>query len=142
MLRVTALLVTVGLLGAADAPNKGAAAGKLEGTWKAVKGSDHGNPIEPAMFKMTLTLKGGKYSVKVNGMEVGSGTYTVDASKSPGHIDTTSGTGPDAGKVDLGIFELKGDALKTAFDKPGQKTRPGGFDGQKYEVIEFQRARE
>lgn len=142
MLRATALLVTVGLLGPADAPNKGAAAGKLEGAWKAVKGSDHGTRIEPATVKMTLILKGGKYTVKVNDTVVGSGTYTVDASKSPGHIDTTSSTGPDAGKVDLGIFELKGDTLKTAFDKPGQKTRPGGFDGEKYEVIEFERARE
>lgn len=144
MLRATALLLAVTLTGAADAPkkDKDAKAAEIEGTWNATKGSDHGNKVDLSTVKMTLTLKGGKYTIKANGMAVASGTYTVDASKTPKRIVTTASEGPDAGKPDQGIYELKGDTLKTAFDKAGQKDPPAGFDEAKYEVMEFSRVKE
>jgi uncharacterized protein (TIGR03067 family) len=141
MLRATALLLAVGVASAAPAP-KDAKDDKLEGTWVATSYVDHGKKEDMSGGQFILTLKGGKYSVKLGGQVVDEGTYTSDASKSPKEIDTTASVGDNKGKVDRGIYELKGDVLKTSFDEITVQKRPTSFDGEKYQVVEFKRGKE
>src|SRR5262249_2195520 len=116
---------------------------KLDGTWVATSYVDHGKKGSDVIeAKFTLVLKDGKYTVRLNGDVADEGTYTVDASKNPKQIDTTSNGGGKKGKVDRGIYELKGDVLKTAFDEITLQKRPTAFDGDKYQVVEFKRVKE
>jgi uncharacterized protein (TIGR03067 family) len=142
MLRTTALTLAVGVLVAADRPNEAGRGGDIEGTWQATAGTDHGKKAPASEAKsMSITFKGGNYVVKVGGRTVATGTYKVDASKKPSEIDRTTNEGPDKGKAMLGIYEVKGDTLKTAFEEPG-KPRPTTFDGQKSELTEFTRSKQ
>jgi uncharacterized protein (TIGR03067 family) len=143
MLRATALLLTIGVAGAAFAQEGKVKEDKLEGTWLATSYVDHGNKDQNVIDgKLTLVLKDGKYTVKLNGETVDQGTFTYDVTKSPKQIDTTSSEGDNKGKVDRGIYELKGDVLKTAFDEITMQKRPTAFDGDKYQVVEFKRVKE
>jgi uncharacterized protein (TIGR03067 family) len=143
MLGATALLVAVGVLGAAPAPDDNGKDDKLEGTWVATSFIDHGNKLaDLANLKVTLILKSGKYFLKVNGQVVDQGTFKVDTSKNPKQLDTTASAGENAGKVDRGLYELKGDVLKTSFDEVTKQKRPDTFDSQKYQVVEFARAKQ
>jgi uncharacterized protein (TIGR03067 family) len=144
MLRATVVILAVGVLGA-PAPKKGDKEDKLEGTWIVTSLIGPGNKIDNdtlAELKLTLILKAGKYTMKVSGDTIEQGTYKSDASKNPKHLDTIASEGPQKGMVDREIYELKGDTLKTAFDEASKQTRPTSFDGEKYEVVEFTRAKE
>ena len=100
---------------------------------------DKGNKVDVDQLKLVLILKDGKYTLKVNDNVADEGTYKTDASKSPKEIDTTTSGGENKDKVDRGIYELKGDTLKTAFDEITKQNRPKEFDDQKYQVVVFTR---
>jgi uncharacterized protein (TIGR03067 family) len=68
--------------------------------------------------KYTITPAAGSKSPKV------AGRYTVDATKTPPHIDMTPDTGKYKGQTLKGVYKLDGDALVIAFAEPGQP-RPG-----------------
>jgi uncharacterized protein (TIGR03067 family) len=143
MLRASVLLIAAGLVGAAPASDKDAKANDLEGSWVATSWLDHGEKLpDLEQHKPTLILKDGKYKMIFDGKAVDEGTYTVDASKNPKELNTTAGAGPQKGMVDRGIYELKGDTLKTAFDEITKQKRPTDFDGSKYQVVEFKRGKE
>jgi uncharacterized protein (TIGR03067 family) len=141
MLTTTALLLAFGIPGA-DAPKQAAKDDNLEGTWVATSFIDHGKKLEGLdQLKPTLIFKSGKYTLKVGGEVVDEGTYTVDSSKNPKEIDTTASGGENKGMVDRGLYELKGDKLKTVFDEVPKQKRPTAFDSAKYQVVEFVRAK-
>jgi uncharacterized protein (TIGR03067 family) len=144
MLRATALLLAIGVAGAAFGHDDNKVTQeKLDGTWVATSYIDHGQKGQDVIdAKFTLVLKDGKYTVTFNGEVRDKGTFTFDASKNPKQIDTTSSEGDNKGKVDRGIYELKGDVLKTAFDEITVQKRPTSFDGEKYQVVEFKRVKE
>lgn len=58
-----------------------------------------------------------------------SGTYKLDASKSPVTIDMVVKGGTYDGKTLLGIAKLDGDTLTVAFGEPG-KDRPKAFESK------------
>jgi uncharacterized protein (TIGR03067 family) len=138
MLRVSALILAIGVMGAAP----DAKSDKLEDTWAVKSFVHHGEKMPEAQAsKMKLILKDGKFSLKEGDETIDEGTYAVDTSKSPAHIDIVSNVSDKQGVVDPGIFELKGDTLKTAFDEIGKRNRPTTFDAQKYQVVEFTRVK-
>jgi uncharacterized protein (TIGR03067 family) len=142
MLQVTAILLAIAAQGP-DAQKKDGKADEVEGTWVATSLVDHGMKLDTiADLKMTLTLKGGKYTLKIQDKVADEGTYTTDTSKSPKQIDTTASTGENKGMVDRGLYELKGDTLKTVFDEVAKQKRPTAFDSDKYQVAEFKRVKE
>jgi uncharacterized protein (TIGR03067 family) len=139
MLRLTVLLVAV----AAPGPDGPKNADELEGTWLATSLVDHGMNLDAiAELKMTLVFKGGKYTLKIKDKVEDQGTYTLDSSKSPKQIDTVSATGENKGMVDRGVYELKGDTLKTVFDEVSKQNRPTAFDSGKYQLAVFKRLKE
>ncbi|CAN5757703.1 hypothetical protein BH18ACI5_BH18ACI5_18380 [soil metagenome] len=102
---------------------KGAAA--LQGTW--VINSINGQSAPEGSPEMTLTLTGDNYSQAVGGEVNERGTVKIDASKKPMTIDLAIVEGPDAGKTQLGIFEITGTALRASLDTPGAQQRPKDF---------------
>jgi uncharacterized protein (TIGR03067 family) len=102
----------------------------LQGEWTAVSGEMDGNPLPEAY------VKNGHRIVKASEVTVRFGEYifmkavfTVDATKSPNHIDYTIAEGPEKGKVRQGIYEIDGNTFKSCMSPPG-KPRPTTFEGK------------
>ena len=69
--------------------------------------------------EMTLTFTGDTYHQTLGGEVNERGTIKLDASKKPMTIDLIITEGPDAGKTQLGIFEVTGDTVRASLDTPG-----------------------
>jgi uncharacterized protein (TIGR03067 family) len=127
-------VVAVGLLLAADAPEKGDAArkdkGALRGAWRFVS-SETGGKDQTEEFKdHLLVFEGDTFALK-KGDEVGlRGTFELDPSEKPRAIDVTiteGGREGDKGKVLHGIYELGKGTLKWCTAEPGGTDRPKEF---------------
>jgi len=115
-----ALLVLAGSAIADDAKD-------LNGTWTSQEALAAGGKL-PAESKFTLVLADGKYTVKLNDMEIDQGTCKIDEKKSPKQIEIVSTA--SNGKKLLAIYELKGDTLKVCYDIQGNK-HPTEFSSTK-----------
>jgi uncharacterized protein (TIGR03067 family) len=144
-IRVLALLA-VGLLIAADDKDQADAGKKdlkaLEGTWKAVKGEENGAPVkEGAIKQFELTIKGDKYTLRVNGEETEQGTLKLDPTKKPKAVDFKITKGDDEGKDQHGLYQIEGDRFTLCFAPPG-KDRPKQLKteaGSEQTLIVFER---
>jgi uncharacterized protein (TIGR03067 family) len=105
---------------------KGSGTAQLQGTW--VIESINGKPMPEGAPPMTLTFAGDKYHQTVGGDVNERGSIKVDASKKPMTIDLLIGEGDDAGKIQLGIFEVTGGTLRANLDTPGAGQRPLDFN--------------
>jgi uncharacterized protein (TIGR03067 family) len=107
----------------------------FEGEWTAVSIEREGQPLPEMYVKgSTRVFKGDELTVMVGGELFMKAKCAVDPSKTPKSIDYVVSAGPFKGKTLLGIYELKGDTLKTCFASP-DKERPSEFktkasDGQ------------
>lgn len=120
---VAALTLAGGFFVQGTKDTAGAAA--LQGTW--VITSVNGQAATEGSPELKLTFTGDKYHQTL-GTEVNErGTYKVDASKKPMTIDLTIIEGADAGKSQLGVFEVTGDTLRASLDTPGAGQRPTDF---------------
>ena len=123
-----ALLVTVGI--AAQSAQKPAAKpsallASLQGTWQmtVINGQDvAGSGQEPI-----ITIKDMSYTNTVGGQVVERGTFKFDDTKKPHTLDITITEGDDAGKVQLGVFEVTGNTMRGKLAEPGTTTRPTDF---------------
>lgn len=95
----------------------------LQGAWTVTLFND----ADPG-GALGLQFDGTKYAVVVNGGVDESGTFKLDATKTPWTFDLTIVEGSDAGKVQMGILEMKGDAIHGLLGTPGVATRPANFD--------------
>jgi len=94
--------IATGLVQAGDAKKDQAG---LQGTWKAT--------FEDK--KLVLTLKGNTFTFTM-GDENYQGTFKIDPSKKPKHINMTVKKGDKfVDKTSLGIYELTGDTLKVCY---------------------------
>jgi uncharacterized protein (TIGR03067 family) len=133
----TALVVS-GTALAAPVPNKTSRDAKeLPGVWAAerwgqdgVMGSKNDYRFAPRVevAETSLAIQRGPLSYPMR--------YTLDASKTPAHIDMVYAGGPNKGKTVKGIYELKGDTLKLCVAPPGQD-RPAALESKKGEPWEL-----
>jgi len=100
---------------------------ELEGEWQMLTAVMNGQPLEKkfAVFGKRVT-HGNETTVFTGPQMLMKVTFTLDRSKSPTAIDYQVVQGQNAGKSQLGIFELSGGDLKLCFAAPGQP-RPGNF---------------
>jgi uncharacterized protein (TIGR03067 family) len=119
----------------------------LKGTWTA-KTLERGGQAVPdddlKELQMQLIFDGDKYTERIRGKVNEEGTIKIDTSKKPHTIDLMIRTGNDAGKLQVCIYEIKGDTLKMCLALPGDKERPTEFtspDGQTRANVVFQRAK-
>ena len=117
---VAVLALAVGTF-AQDAKKAGAS---LEGTWAL--GSLNGKSLEGGP-SLLLTFEGGKYHQTLDNTVNERGTYKIDRSKTPMTIDLAIAEGDDAGKTQLGVFEVTGDKLRANLAIPGATERPKDF---------------
>lgn len=98
----------------------------VEGTWLPTSLELGGAKMQGDQFKgLQLILADGKYTLKTPQGD-DKGTYTIDATKSPKHLDIKGTEGPNKGKSFLCIYELGGDTLRVCYDLSGT-TRPSEF---------------
>jgi uncharacterized protein (TIGR03067 family) len=99
---------------------------KMQGTWRFVSIKSDGKDLEEEVVKgARLTITERRFLFRV-GPDVHSGIIDLDTTKKPKTIDVTFTSGADKGKVTLGIYELKDDALKVCMGVAGA-TRPSNF---------------
>jgi len=114
------------LAGADDQPED--AAKKLQGTWAVVSEELNGRKTPDDQIKgTTLTVEGDKLSIRQGGKTALSGTFKLDASQKPAHLDITL-TPPPKDAVMRMILQLDGDDLKLGAGKGEYGPRPTNFD--------------
>jgi uncharacterized protein (TIGR03067 family) len=121
----TLLLLSAGLLIAADAKNDDAAKKEwknLSGTYVMVSGESRAEKLsEERLKEAKMTIEGEKYTATFGGDSV-MGKLKVDPTKMPKEIDATD----SEGKTILGIYKLDKGQLTVCFASPG-KERPRAF---------------
>ncbi len=123
MLRVAVAVFAIAVAAPLSAQKAGApGAAALQGTW-VFQSINSQTPPEGAP-EMTLTFTGANYHQTLGQQVNERGTFKVDTSKKPMTIDLTIVEGDDAGKTQLGIFEVAGDTLRANFGLAGATTRP------------------
>jgi uncharacterized protein (TIGR03067 family) len=145
MRRVVLALTVVGLLAGLGAAGTAGEKKKdedvIQGTWLPVSGEKEGKQApEDELKEVKVTFApDGKLKVNAKGKDM-EGTYKLDPSKKPRHIDLTV----DEGGKELslkGIYELKKDSLKVCVAEPGGE-RPTEFatkEGVQTMLIMFKR---
>jgi len=126
-LGVLAVLVS-GLVLAADNPKDNEAKKELEalqGTWQLEYAEDEGLALPDQFVK--YIFKGDGYSIKSKGQEKETGTFKLDTTTKPRHMDFTITSGSDKGKSLLGIYGLDGAILWVCMAAPGAP-RPTEFN--------------
>jgi uncharacterized protein (TIGR03067 family) len=129
------LAVTVAILsvfGASSAPRASAAAAddapELKGEWGLISLKMDGKVAPDDLIKgFVSTFEGGSYTNMVGDRLVEQGTYVTDGSKSPKTVDFTIKKGPDAGKTQLGIYQIVGETVTICVAEAGSDKRPEDF---------------
>jgi uncharacterized protein (TIGR03067 family) len=88
---------------------------RFKGTWQIVSAEYDGTKAQEDQIKHgRATIGSGTYSVRFGEKVVAEGvSFEIDPSRSPKHVTDTVPSGPDRGKVILGIYRLEGDTLTT-----------------------------
>ena len=133
-----ALLLTAGVVAAADEPKAGAKDKEaLQGLWQAVALEANGQRAPDGAVKAFQVRFKGDRVVFHPGSESRTHTFAIDPASTPTAMDLTAGDGPKKGqRVPCAIYRLDGDKLTVCLDKEGEagkrptefKTAPGdGF---------------
>jgi uncharacterized protein (TIGR03067 family) len=129
MRSLLSLGLAFGVLGLAAAQDQ---KNPLEGKW-VIESLVRDGKDESGSYKGgTRANTGDKYTVSPpagSPQSAASGTFGVDASKTPATIDMKPGSGRYQGKTLPGIYKLDGDTLTIAFAEPG-KDRPTAFESK------------
>jgi uncharacterized protein (TIGR03067 family) len=94
---------------------------KLKGDWLITTVNGQDIPTEAEAY---LVFNGDKYEQWVNNAVNERGTITLDIKTKPMQMDMVITEGDDAGKRQLGLFEVTADALTLTMATPGETTRP------------------
>jgi uncharacterized protein (TIGR03067 family) len=96
----------------------------LQGTW--VFTTTNGNDMT-GQPEVIITITDTKYVQTINGEVVERGSFRIDDTKKPMQVDMSISEGQDAGKSQMGVFELSGGVLKAKMANAGDTTRPTDF---------------
>lgn len=97
----------------------------LQGAWNIA--TVNGNDLSAMGGSMTLVVKDDTYQQITGGVVDEKGHVKLDATKTPMAIDLIIEEGNDAGKLQLGIVEVNGDAMKVKLAMPDGTKRPTAF---------------
>ena len=116
---------------------------KLQGSWQVETLEAEGSPAPAELVtNVFITVKQDEFIVFNMGTEA-SGTFTLDSTKHPGHIDIHCEAGPDRGKNWPGIYEITQDTMRVCYSRLGKK-RPAAFstaDATGLVLINYKRKR-
>jgi uncharacterized protein (TIGR03067 family) len=100
----------------------------MQGTWNLVSAMEDGKALPDDEVKQTtIVVRGNSFRFPGLAEDATSkeGTFTLDATKNPKEIDSTS----TDNEVSLGIYELEPDSYKICF-APAGKPRPTRFSSE------------
>ena len=127
------VILTVGLLPAADDPKQAAVQKELDrlhGQWELVSAEKDGKTIPPGTFKGERALFQGDQSMVKKGDKVlQRSTLTIDPTAQPKTFEEAVTDGINKGKKKHGIYEVDGDMLRICQVRDGQD-RPKEFAGK------------
>ena len=112
---------------------------EIEGEWPMVSAVFDGKPLAPDMVKWCKRItRGNVTQVLAGAQSMLDAEFTLDSTKTPGHIDYVNRSGKLKGKKQAGIYEISDRLLKICVAPPGQ-ARPNDFssnkgDGRSYTV--------
>ena len=125
MLGLTALVISQAWGEDTEAAKKDIA--QLQGEWSMASAGGGGHALPSDMLKTSKRVcKGDETTVVVGDQLLMKAKFTLDASKKPKSIDYRVISGPNAGKTQLGIYELNGDTVRFCFSAPSMD-RPTDF---------------
>lgn len=106
---------------------------KLQGNWAVLAFNGQDVPAEAQSF---LVFNGDKYEAWNNGSADERGTIKIDPKAKPMSIDLIITEGNDAGKTQLGVYELTDSTtLSIGLTAPGNTTRPSSIANAELQVI-------
>jgi uncharacterized protein (TIGR03067 family) len=122
-----ALLLSAGVLLAADAPKAATDQDRIQGKWKITAQVEEGKPSPPARYeKMCLRFTADKM-IAVERDEKHEATYKLGPRRTPPAIEITPDDGPSKGEQARGIYQLDGDRLKICLTLEAGKEPPTDF---------------
>lgn len=109
------------------APTPPGEASPLEGEWAMVSAVFNGTPMAEDMVQWAKRVTRGNVTSVIAGPQtMMKATFTIDETKTPHTIDYVNTEGPNRGKAQAGIFELRSGILRISMAAPG-KPRPKDF---------------
>jgi uncharacterized protein (TIGR03067 family) len=99
---------------------------QMEGEWQVARVEMAGTTVSSnEMAKVIVTIKGDSFKVTDGGMDAG-GKFSVNPAATPRQIDIRTESGPDAGRMFPGIYELGAETMRICCARLG-KRRPTSF---------------
>ncbi len=121
------LLLTLGLLLAADAPKADTDRDRLQGDWKIIAQVENGTDAPPKRQEnVRLRFAADKLIIR-EGDQKREATFRLDPARKPSTIELVPDDGPNKGKKALGIYQLSGDTLTLCLTLQEGKDPPGDF---------------
>lgn len=116
----------------------------MQGDWSISKQVFNGKEIPEEQLKALepqLSVKKDVYEVSFKSEVIDKGKLTLDASKTPKHLNTESTSGANKGMKMKGIYKIKGETMTVIFAQPGAD-RPQNFtskEGNNHILIVYQK---
>jgi len=98
---------------------------KFQGDW--LISSMNGQPVPPEA-EAYLVFKDDKYEQWTGNQVDERGSFTLDLASKPAKMDLKITEGADAGKTQLGVYQINGDTLTLSFALPGETGRPASLN--------------
>jgi uncharacterized protein (TIGR03067 family) len=100
---------------------------EIEGEWEMVSAVFNGAPMDESMVQWCRRITQGDITTVVAGPQTMlKARFTLDSTPNPRHIDYLNLHGSTKGKLQAGIYELRGNSLRICIAPPG-KERPKEF---------------
>ncbi len=92
----------------------------LSGTWTAAAATTNGRDLPADLVNsLRLTLTADRYKTQRGDQILFDGTYIIDTTVTPHHINMLGTEGPANSREALGIYSLQGNILTICYSNPG-----------------------
>jgi len=118
------LALVVGMSGQAAQDDVKKELDRLQGNWQVMSFNGEDVPAEAQFF---LAFKGDKYEQWNSGSVDERGSVKLNVASKPKSIDLIITEGNDAGKTQLGVYQVEGDTANVTLAVPGETGRPSAI---------------